>query len=219
MDTTDALYDERNTYVMPGPNQVRFITSGQTITLVMGSCISTVFIGKNGRYVMAANHIMIARQNEGSIIATRNAREQIDEILNMYRTRFNIDSGDLRCLHLVGGGRKTADESFTVHLENISETRAILEEKNIGVMFDDTRSHYYASYSLGEGMLSVFIEDQLVGSHLSYIIDIERLFDLDPGRNLNLPASALKPANAGFEECVDRGVITFITGQRDRPFR
>lgn len=219
MDTTGELYNERNIYVMPGPNQVRFITSGQTINLVMGSCISTVFIGKNGRYVAAANHIMIARRNEGGIIATRNARQQIDEIIDMYRTRFDIGGRDLRCLHLVGGGRKTADETFTIHLENISETRTILAEKSIDVMFDDTRSHYYASYSLGEGMLSVFIEDQLVGGHLSYIIDLDRLFDLDPRQTAGLPASALKPGNAGFETCVDRGVITFITGQRDRPYR
>lgn len=219
MRDTGELYDEKNTYVMPAPNQVRFITGGQTITLVMGSCISTVFIGRNSRYVAAANHIMIARQREGSVIATRNARVQIDEILDMYRTRFDIGSKDLRCLHLVGGGRKNADESFTVHLENISESRAILAEKDIDIMFDDTRSHFFASYSLGDGMMSVFIEDQLANVHLSYIIDLERLFALDPKQTGNLPASALKTGNAGFEGFVDRGVITFITGQRDRPYQ
>lgn len=217
MGDTGELYNEMNTYVMPAPNQVRFITGGQTLTLVMGSCISTVFIGRNMRYVAAANHIMIARQRQGSVIATRDAREQIDEIIDMYRARFDIRQGDLRCLHLVGGGRKTADESFTIHLENISEARSILAEKKIGIMFDDTRSHYFASYSLGDGMMSVFIEDQLGGSHLSYIIDLGQLFDLDPSRAAALPASALKPANAGFEELVERGVITFITGLRNRP--
>ena len=211
------LYNERRPYVIPAPNQVRFITGGQTINLVMGSCISTVFIGRNSRYVAAANHIMIARRRPDGIIATRDAREQIDEIMNIYQERFDIAAGDLLCLHLVGGGRKTADESFTVHLENISETRAILEEKGIDVMFDDTRSHYFASYSLADGMVSVFIEDQLAGVHLSYIIDLERLFALDPKLVTGLPASALKPENDGFEGLVERGVITFITGQRNRP--
>jgi len=211
------LYNERSPYVMPAPNQVRFITGGQTINLVMGSCISTVFIGRNSRYVAAANHIMIARRRSDGVIATRDARDQIDEMLEMYREKFNIGAGDLRCLHLVGGGRKTNDESFMIHLENISETRAILEEKGMDVMFDDTRSHYFASYSLADGMVSVFIEDQLAGVHLSYIIDLDRLFTLDPKLVTGLPASALKPENAGFEGLIERGVITFITGQRDRP--
>lgn len=217
MQDAGEQYEKQSTYVMPAPNQVRFITGGQTITLVMGSCISTVLIGKNSRYVAAANHIMIARKRPDGIIATRDAREQIDEMIDIYRERFDIAASDLRCLHLVGGGRKTADESFTVHLENISETRAILAENGIDIMFDDTRSHYFASYSLADGMVSVFIEDQLAGIHLSYIIDLERLFALDPKLAAGLPASAMKPENAGFEGLVERGVITFITGQRNRP--
>jgi hypothetical protein len=183
----------------------------------MGSCISTVFIGRNSRFVAAANHIMIAREHGSGIIAMRNARQQIDEILEIYRTQFDIGVDGLRCLHLVGGGKKTADTSFTVHLENISETRAILAEKNIDIMFDDTRSHYFASYSLRDDMLSVFIEDQLAEVHLSYIIDLNRLFSIDPKQGGNFPASALKPGNVGFEEYVDQGVITFITGQKNRP--
>jgi chemotaxis receptor (MCP) glutamine deamidase CheD len=204
-------------YVLPGPDQVRFISGGQTMSLVMGSCISTVFVARKDRYILAANHIMIARERETALIAKKSARCQIDEILDAFRDDFHVDKDAFRCLHLVGAGRKSADSTFRVHSENISETLAVLEEKGIPLLFDDTWSHYFATYSMDGGRMSVFIEDKLAETHLSYILDLERLFDLDLAEKLPLPASALKAKDPGFEELVNRGVIVFITGEKNRP--
>lgn len=203
-------------YVMPGPEQIRFITPGQTLSLVLGSCISTVFIGKNDEYVVSANHIMIARERKPGILVKRNARQQIDDILDTYHDEFRIREKDTRCLHLVGAGKKFNNESFNVDQENIAETRAVLSEKHFDPFFEDTGSYYFATYSLSDSNMSVFIEDKLGGSHLSYIIELEKLFSLDPHVLSNLPASALKPCNQGFEKFVDLGVIVFITGEKNR---
>jgi hypothetical protein len=203
-------------YVLPGPDQVRFISGGQTLSLVMGSCISTVFVARKDGYILAANHIMIARERDTAMIAKKSARRQIDEILDAFRDDFHVEDDSFRCLHLVGAGKKSADSSFRVHSENINETTAVLEQKGIPVLFDDTWSHYFATYSMDGGRMSVFIEDKLADVHLSYILDLERLFALDLKHKLPLPASALKTKDPGFEELVNRGVIVFITGEKNR---
>ncbi len=201
---------------MPGPDQVRFAVAGQTLSLVLGSCISTVFIGRNSGYIVSANHIMIARERNYGVIAKKSARQQIDEILNTYHEEFRIPDEEIRCLHVVGAGKKVNDTSFRVHDENIEETRLVLSEKNIITLFDDTRSYYFATYSLSGGDLSVFIEDKLGNTHMSYIIDLDKLFSLYLQKLSGLPASALKPRNRGFEEFVDHGAIVFITGEKNR---
>lgn len=205
-------------YVMPGLNQVCFITGGQTLSLVLGSCISTVFIGRNDRFVMAANHIVIARQKKESIVAKRSAQEQIDDILRLYDEEFRVPNDRLVCLHLVGAGKKLAGDSFTIDAENVEVTSALLAEREIPVLFNDTRSHYFATFSLGSGSLSVFIEDKITNVHISYIIDLERLFGADWKKIGALPASALKPDNLAFEEMVEEGVIVFITGEKNRRY-
>lgn len=203
---------------MPGLNQVRFITAGQTLSLVLGSCISTVFIGKGDRYIMAANHIVIAREKKESIVAKRSARQQIDDILRVYDEEFGVTKESLVCLHLVGAGKKLAGNSFTIDAENIEVTGSLLAERGIPVLFDDTRSHYFATFSLGEESLSVFIEDKIANVHLSYIIDIDRLFHSDWRAIGVMPASALKPGSQAFEDMVQQGVIVFITGEKNRRY-
>jgi len=64
--------------------------------------------------------------------------------------------------------------------------------------------------------MSVFIDDKLGNIHMSYIIDLDKLFSLDLRQLSGLPASALKPRNRGFEELVDSGAIVFITGEKNR---
>ena len=204
-------------YTLPGPDQVRFVSSGQTLSLVMGSCISTVFVARSDRYILAANHIMIARERESGVIAKKSARRQIDDILMAFRDDFHIPDDGFRCLHLVGAGKKGADSFFHIHSENIEETLSVLDEKGIPVLFNDTWSHYFATYSIDTARMSVFIEDKLAGVHLSYIIDLDRLFSLDLDNGLPLPASALKARDPGFEELVSRGAIVFITGEKNRP--
>lgn len=214
----DDIFRPQERYVMPAPDQIRFVTRNQTLSLVMGSCISTVFIGRKNGYLLSANHIMIARERDPGVIAKRNARQQIDDILSIYRDELGIPDDDIRCLHMVGGGKKISNEAFNVHQENIIETGAVLSEKHIIPLFEDTGSYYFATYSLGEGNVSVFIEDKLANAHLSYIIDLEKLFSLDLRTVKDLPASALKPCNAGFEKFVKLGAIVFITGEKNRAY-
>jgi hypothetical protein len=216
MEQSSTIINTSEKYLMPGPDQVRFASVGQTLSLVLGSCISTVFIGRNSGYILSANHIMIAREHHVGVIAKKSARQQIDEILDIYHDELRIPDADIRCLHLVGAGKKVSDETFRVHDENIAETRAVLSEKSIIPLFDDTRSYYFATYSLSGSDISVFIEDKLGNTHLSYIIDLQKLFSLDLRHLPNLPASALKPCNRGFEEFVELGAIVFITGERNR---
>lgn len=203
-------------YLLPGPDQIRFAKAGQTLSLVLGSCISTVFIGRNSGYIVSANHIMIARERSFGVIAKKSARRQIDEILNTYHGELGIPDGEIRCLHLVGAGKKVNDPTFRVNDDNIEETRAVLSEKNIIPIFDDTRSYYFTTYSLSGCDMSVFIEDKLGNIHISYIIDLDKLFSLELRQLSGLPASALKPRNRGFEELVDSGAIVFITGEKNR---
>ncbi len=217
MNNSSPIINTCEKYLLPGPDQVRFAAQGQTLSLVLGSCISTVFIGRNNNYILSANHIMIAREGHVGIIARKSARQQVDEILSTYHDEFHITDADIRCLHLVGAGKKVSDNTFHVHDQNIAETRIVLSEKNYVPLFDDTRSYYFATYSLGGDDISVFIEDKLGGSHLSYIINLEKFFSMDPHQLADLPASALKPCNKGFENFVELGAIVFITGERNRP--
>jgi chemotaxis receptor (MCP) glutamine deamidase CheD len=211
------LHLSQEKYVLPGPDQVRFISSGQTLSLVMGSCISTVFVARGDQYILAANHIMIARERESGVIAKKSARRQIDDILTAFHDDFGIPDDGFRCLHLVGAGKKGTDKLFRVHSENIAVTMSVLKEKGIPVLFNDTWSHYFATFSIDRKSMSVFIEDKLTEVHLSYILDLDRLFSLDLSQELPLPASALKSRDPGFEELVSRGAIVFITGEKNRP--
>lgn len=217
MEKVSTIINSDEKYLMPAPDQVRFASEGQTLSLVLGSCISTVFIARSDRYILSANHIMIARERHSGIIAKKSARMQIDEILDTLHDEFHIPDADIRCLHLIGAGKKISDDTFRIHDENISETRKVLSEKSITPLFDDTRSYYFATYSLSGHDMSVFIEDKLGNSHLSYIIDLQKLFSLDLNHLAHLPASALKPCNLGFEDFVAQGAIVFITGERNRP--
>ncbi|TFH41171.1 MAG: hypothetical protein E4G96_06035 [Chrysiogenales bacterium] len=208
---------DTHSYVMPGPNQVRFISNGQTLYLVLGSCISSVLIGKNeDRYFATANHIMIAKEHKSAIIAMKSAKNQIEEMLVFFDKKYRVVRDRIRCLHLVGAGSKVSDTSFHVHHDNIMETRSVLEREGIDILFEDTGSYYFATYSIRDKHISVFVENRLSNTHLSYIIDMEQLFSLDVGSCLALPASGLKPGNRGFEELVERGIVIFITGERSR---
>jgi chemotaxis receptor (MCP) glutamine deamidase CheD len=208
---------EREFYAMPGPNQISFIGTGQTLYLVLGSCISSVLIGrKDDRFVMAANHIMIAREHRSTIIDMKSARSLVDDMLHTFQNEYGIDAGGIICLHLVGAGSRISDDSFRVHRDNILETKQVLGDAGIPILFEDTGSHFFATYSLRDRMVSVFVENRFIGSHLSYILDMERLFELGSGSSTHLPASGLLPGNRGFEDLVENGVIVFITGEKNR---
>lgn len=208
---------ERESYAMPGPNQFSFIGNGQTLYLVLGSCISSVLVGrKDGRFIAAANHIMIAKEHQSSVIEMKSARSQVDAMLRTFGTEHGIDAGGIICLHLVGAGSRVSSESFHVHHDNVIETRNVLGDAGIPIVFEDTGSHFFATYSIREQMVSVFVENRFIGSHLSYILDMERLFELGCGSSTHLPASGLQPGNRGFEDLVENGVIVFITGEKNR---
>lgn len=209
--------DQHESYAMPGPNQVSFIGNGQTLYLVLGSCISSILVGrKEGNYVMGANHIMIAKEHQSSVIDMKSARSQVDAMLHVFEAEHGIDAGEIICLHLVGAGSRVSSESFHVHRDNVIETKCVLADARIPVFFEDTGSHFFATYSLRDRMVSVFVENRFIGSHLSYILDMDRLFDLGPGSSPHLPASGLLPGNRGFEDLVEKGVIVFITGEKNR---
>jgi len=205
-------------YCFPGPNDVRFISNRQTLSLVLGSCISTVFIGKNDKYILAANHVLMAKSENDSVLPIKGAEEQIDEILEIFEKAYAIYPGDCLCLHLVGGGKKVAGEEFRVHKENVSESTKILAEKKFDILFKDTNSYFYSTYSINNKNLSVFIEDKIREIHLSFVIDLDQLFRLNHSSSDFLPASALIAGDRGFEEFVNSGVVVFITGNQGRRY-
>lgn len=210
------VYDTIERYVMPGPNQIRFISSGQTLSVVLGSCISTVFVGKAAGYIAAANHIVIARKRDHEIIKYKSAQQQIDDILNAFLEVYKIPIEDIICLHLVGAGTKISDGSFNIHAENIKIAKDLLSEREMDIYFDDTGSYFFANYSLSGKNISIFIEDQLSDTHISYSIDLDMLFSLRSGGDLIIPASGLKQPNEGFEDFINRKIIILITGERNR---
>jgi hypothetical protein len=208
--------DER--YCIPSLNEIRFIGHRQTMSLVLGSCVSTVFVGGAGPFIIAANHIVIANPRGRSIVALKSAREQVDEIMGVYENAFGIGRDEICCLHLIGAGSKPMKEPFTVPEENIREATRIIAERNFGLMFRDTGSFFLATYSLYRSNLAVFIENTFTREHISFTIDLLQMKkNMSRGAGL-LPASSLSPRDPGFEFLAADGVITFITGDRNRGF-
>jgi hypothetical protein len=203
-------------YCIPKLNEIRFIGHRQTLSLVLGSCISTVFVGGSGPFVVAANHIVIANPREGSIVATKSAQEQIDEIVGVYEQAFGIGRNDICCLHLIGAGSKSGNKEFRVPEENIREAEKILAGNSFNVMFKDTGSYFFATYSLFKTGLAVVIENKMKMEHISFTIDLERMIRHNVCDSALLSASALARSDPGFEYLVSEGVISFITGSRDR---
>jgi chemotaxis receptor (MCP) glutamine deamidase CheD len=209
-------------YCMPGLNEVRFIGDRQTMSIVMGSCVSTVFVGRNeDGYALAANHIVIASPRWESVVATKTAAEQIEDILTIYKNAYDIDANSICCIHLIGAGHKNSGTNFAVPAINISTSKDILNECGIPLVFEDTGSYFFGTYSIHGEQLSVFIEDKIKERHKSYILDLNVLFDLlflnnDFGKNLH--ASVLAGVNPGFEFLVANNAITFITGERYTAF-
>jgi chemotaxis receptor (MCP) glutamine deamidase CheD len=201
---------------MPPPNEVRFIGHGQTLSVVLGSCISTILIGQNKGYILAANHIVMARPSAESIIAVNGAGGILDEMIATYQKDHGIHQENVRCLHLLGAGKKLADESFTVDRDNINETERVLSDRKIETVFSDTGSYSLGTYSIQEDLLSLFVENKQSGVHVSISLILSALFKLERSEYSILPASCLEPDNPGFEFLVKKNIITFITGTRTR---
>ncbi len=201
-------------YCVPKQNEIRFIGNRQTIALVMGSCISTVFVAGRGPYFAAANHIVIANPAEGSIIATKGARMQIEQIIEVFEREYGVGSGDIRCLHLIGAG--SGKDRFRIAEENVREVVSILDEKRDRPVFRDTGSYMHATYSINGPGLSVLVENLMLKEHLSFSIDLDRLMSERVKDSSLLPAAPLVPNDPGFEFLVAKRVITFIPGTRKR---
>ncbi len=202
-------------YCLPSLNEVLFISHKQTLSLVMGSCVSTVFIGRRGdRYILGANHIVIASPRKKSVVATRSAREQVEDIRRVLQEEFAVADRDMLCLHLIGGGSRDAKTALTVPLRNIAETGHILEGMNHPPLFRDVGSYHYSTYSLYENRLSLFIENKMSQLHKSFIMDLDRLFEISWKGVSVFPASALEAQDRGFEYLAEQGIIVFITGEK-----
>ena len=203
-------------YCFPVANEVGIITNNQSLSVVLGSCISTVFLGRGSEYVLAANHILIADPKPGSIAAKKSALELIDEILLKFHNNYNIDDDNILCLYLLGAGKKISKETFLVHESNIKGCESILKTKGYSLYFNDTKSHISAFFSIYQNNLSVFIENIEEKVHISFILNMDLLFDFDPAHCGCLPAVALMPMNEGFEYFINKKIITAITGSRFR---
>ena len=203
-------------YCMPTLNEIRFISENQSMSLVMGSCISTVFLGKSDKFILAANHIVIATPRVDSKVATKSAEEQIDEIFSIYKEAYQISEKNLICLHLIGAGSKLPDCDSQIHLENIEETRDILKAKKITPIFNDTKSFFVGMYSIKGSQLSVFVSNKINNTSVSFIVNLESLFNISRDDYTNLPASTLLPNNEGFEHLIKNNVVETITGQKSR---
>jgi chemotaxis receptor (MCP) glutamine deamidase CheD len=199
----------------PNLNEIRFIGDRQMLSLVLGSCISTVLVGKGESYVLAANHIVIARPPEESRVATIGARQQIDIMMAVFEKHFKISRKNIRCLHLIGGGKKLEGSVYKINEDNIRQTREIIREMKIQTIFDDTGSYTVSKYSMAGRNISVFVENKFINEHLTFLIDLDRLFRLDPIILPRLPVSSLRPSRE-FEYLIDEKVIFMLTGQKLR---
>ena len=202
--------DER--YCIPSLNEVKIISDKQTLSLALGSCISTIMIGKEKDYYLAANHIVIAQPLATAIIATKSAVEQIEEIVNIFSDVLHIKK--FYCLHLLGAGVKLVSSTFDVHEKNVIQTLDALFNKNINIIFNDTGSYFFSSYSLYGQYLSVFLENKKTSNHKSFVINLEQLFTIDVSDPVLFPTSMLDAKNNGFEYLVEKMIITSITGKR-----
>ncbi len=205
--------DER--YCIPGLNEIRVIKDRQTLSLALGTCISTVIIGRNDGYHLGANHIVIAKPARVSSLATKSAGEQVEEIVCIFREILGIDQ--FYCLHLVGAGMKLMKSRFNVHETNIINTLEVLDNRKMGVLFRDTGSHFFASYSINDRFLSVMVENKNISYHKSLVIDLDLLFNMNVRDGKIFPASMLEPNNFGFEFLASENVIPIITGIRNAP--
>ncbi len=203
-------------YCIPRINEIRFTGHRQTLSLVLGSCISTVFVGGEGPFMVAANHIVIANPRDGSIVATKSAQKQIDEIVDIYDNAFGIKRDNICCLHLIGAGSRSEKDSFRVPEENIREAEKILRENGLKILFRDTGSYFFSTYSLYKTNLAVFIENIMLMEHITFTIDLQKIFNRNICECELLPSSALACRHPGFEYLVSEGVVTSITGPRSR---
>ncbi|MFC1669606.1 hypothetical protein ACFL20_04385 [Spirochaetota bacterium] len=205
-------------YCFPSPNEFEFIADNQSLSLVLGSCISTVFLGRSEEkgFILAANHIVIANPRPDSIAAKKSAHELIHDILDQYKNYYNINKDDIICLYLIGAGKRVSEDSFRIHEHNIEESTMILNSLGYDIFFDDTMSHVSSVFSISEDFMSVFIDNIVEKIHISFIVDLKALFNLSPEESKILPAKALQPLDAGFEYLIKNKIITSITGSRFR---
>ena len=165
--------------------------------------------------MMGANHIVMAKPPQGSRVATRSAKEQIDIILAVFDQYYNIQKRDLICLHFIGGGKKLEGSIYKINEENILHTREILRSMKSRIIFDDSGSYTVSKYSISDRNLSVFVENKFINEHLSFSVNLDRLFKLDPIIIPRLPISSLKRSRE-FDYLVDEGVIFSVTGSKLR---
>ncbi len=210
------ILPENERYCMPNLNEVKFIGNNQTISLVLGSCISTVFIGRGDRTILAANHIVIASHDHNYSSRLKDANEQIGEILEVFHEVYEIPLSKIFCFHVIGAGKKVNDVTFMVPEENILETYRVLYEKKIEALFNDTGSHIYATFSISDSILSVFVENKFQKKHISYAVDLDKMFSLGNDLFKFFPVSAIEPNNKGFETLVENLIIPYVTGSRNR---
>jgi len=215
LDYSEFILPKSEHYCSPGLNEIKFTAERQTISLVLGSCISTVLVGQGTSYILAANHIVIADPHEGSRIATKSARQQIEEMITVFEQKFEIPGDRIICLHMVGGGKKKEVNRFKIHERNIDISKEILQEKGILNIFNDTGSYYVSKYSIQKENLSVFIENKFTNEHISFVVDLDRIFEMDQNTIPVLPISSIKKSD-NFEHLVEKEIITFITGKRNR---
>lgn len=211
-----VVLSQAERYCRVEQDEIRFIGDRQTLSVVLGSCISTVFIGKNSGYYLAANHIVIAKPQNNDYYKKKSAEEHITEILRAYNDVYNINVNDIFCLHLIGAGSMIKNSIVHINTDNIAESRKVLTEKKLNILFNDTGSYCTAIFSLNTNFLSVFIEDKLKGSSVSYIIDLDTLFKQPVREFPYIPASALIARNKGFEYFVRDKIILSITGSVNR---
>jgi len=218
-DYSNYILSSDQRYSIPGLNQIMFISHKQTLSLVLGSCVSTVFIGKSeDNYLLAANHIVIADQKGKSIVATKDAQMQIDLIIEIYIENYGIKRENLTCLHLIGGGFRGDDKSSNINRRNIDITKGILEDMKIPLIFQDTGSYFVSNYSMYGGNISFFVENKFEDIHFSFVINLEELLLSKKINSVLLPASAINPLNAGFENLAEAKIISFITGEKTRSY-
>ncbi len=122
------------------------------ISLVLGSCISTVLVGKGASYVLAANHIVIAKPPTESSVATIGAQQQIDIMMAVFEKHYKISRKNIRCLHLIGGGKKLEGSVYKINEDNIKYTREIIREMKIQAIIT-TPQLYRSKYSMASTTL------------------------------------------------------------------
>ncbi len=212
---TQYILPKSERYSILHLNEIKVISHGQTLAMVLGSCVSTIFIAKhNTDFYLAANHIVIANPKiaSGPMLSAEN---QINIILELFQQNFDIKPAELLCFHLIGGGAKNFNHKFAVHLDNQQITQTILTEKKYTLFFQDVGSYYTANYSIYKNNLATFVENKFIKRHFSFILDLNLLFEQNL-ENYRLPASVIKPGDPGFEQLVTNKVITSITGERNR---